>query len=380
MHAWMSFQDIISDAATRLQDIAQHQFAPGVLASWASDMNLEFARRSEAVRGLHSQPIIPGQQLYTIPANAHQLTRVSVLYPGYAARYELVNIEEDEVLDGLSSVTVGRPEKWYLTERRTEIGLYPIPSRGGFRGATSGDGNVGGTTLLLTDGSTEDDYYNDLVVKILSGDYGAEERTISDYDGGTGTVTVSPAFSGQILTGVQVAIGPDALTMQFVKHGNRYTLKPTAATVQAAPAPAPAFDQVTLDLPARPEDFWTDCEVWFKTGTLITMRARIITSTPVAGDPTKTTVTLSPELPAVAAAADSVIVTEIPNIPDAFHSRLVDGVVAVGLRTIGRPGSDYHDTRFDDGIAEAIRTFTPKQQAAASRIRECPRGEEDWDE
>jgi hypothetical protein len=70
--------------------------------------------------------------------------------------------------------------------------------------ATTSAGNVGGTTLVC---STLTDWPNldGSSVKILSGTYKGQSRAIS---GSTlaGTITVSPAFSGQIAAGVKFSI------------------------------------------------------------------------------------------------------------------------------------------------------------------------------
>lgn len=377
MHAWMSFEDIISDASTRIDDLAQHRFPPDVLSAWASQRNMEFARRSEATRGRLAQPLIPNQASYPVPPDAHQLTRVVVKYRGFTSDYELIPIEEDAILDGISVTTVGMPTHWYLKENRRELGIYQIPTVGGFSGVTDSDGNAGGTTVILSGGSTTDDFYNGQTLLILTGDYAGESRTISDYDGTTGTATVSVAFSGQILEGVGVQCDPESLIMHFIRMGNAYTIKPVNVAVQAAPAPTTTA--LTLNLPTRPTDYWKDCEVWVRSGTYKHFRSRISASQSVSGTPANTVVTLAPALPGILTAADNVRVTEVPNIPDAFHSKLVDGIVCTALETLGRPGADIHESRFENGIREALRTFEPKQEVQRTQIREFGKGEEYYD-
>ena len=60
-----------------------------------------------------------------------------------------------------------------------------------------------GTTLTLVDSELDqpDDYWNDYRLKIMSGDNIGEERTVSDFDAGTDTITVSSAFSNAISNG-----------------------------------------------------------------------------------------------------------------------------------------------------------------------------------
>jgi hypothetical protein len=66
-------------------------------------------------------------------------------------------------------------------------------------GDASADGDGGGTTVIDTDGSlsAQDDYYNGWSLTISNGDAAGEERTVTDYDGGSNTLTVA-AYSVQI--------------------------------------------------------------------------------------------------------------------------------------------------------------------------------------
>ena len=74
-------------------------------------------------------------------------------------------------------------------------------------GTTTGNGAADGTTVLgAASLSTTNDYYNNAVITITSGTYSGESRIISDYTGASYTVTVSPAFSGQIATSVTYRI------------------------------------------------------------------------------------------------------------------------------------------------------------------------------
>jgi len=87
-------------------------------------------------------------------------------------------------------------------------------------GTTTGDGNVGGTTLIDSELDIfGDDYFIGGEIEITSGAYDGEIRTISDFVRTTGTVTVSVAFTGQIVTGVTYT-----LTVYFATRDFRFEL------------------------------------------------------------------------------------------------------------------------------------------------------------
>jgi hypothetical protein len=62
------------------------------------------------------------------------------------------------------------------------------------------------TVLRISGGSAVNDYYNDLQLLITSGALIGQARPISDYDGGTGDITVDEAFTSAPASGVTVAI------------------------------------------------------------------------------------------------------------------------------------------------------------------------------
>jgi len=72
----------------------------------------------------------------------------------------------------------------------------------------SGDGAAGGTTFVdaTSMASYPDDHFNGRFILITSGTYSGEERQISGYAQSTGTITVSPAFGGQIVADVTAEI------------------------------------------------------------------------------------------------------------------------------------------------------------------------------
>ena len=66
--------------------------------------------------------------------------------------------------------------------------------------AATGDGNVGGTTIVNTAHTQGDDYWNQHVALMVSGAHIGESQTITDFDAASDTLTTG-AFTGQIMTG-----------------------------------------------------------------------------------------------------------------------------------------------------------------------------------
>lgn len=68
---------------------------------------------------------------------------------------------------------------------------------------------AGITTTLVDAGlrTEPDDYWNSGSVRLKTGILAGEERTVSDFDNGTNTITVSSAFSGTPGTGIYYEIG-----------------------------------------------------------------------------------------------------------------------------------------------------------------------------
>lgn len=84
----------------------------------------------------------------------------------------------------------------------TLSGFYTIS------GTTDGDGAGDGTTVVdaTTLGSYANDWFNGGTILITSGTYSGVSKTISDFATTSGTVTVSEAFAGQIVSGVTYKI------------------------------------------------------------------------------------------------------------------------------------------------------------------------------
>ena len=64
----------------------------------------------------------------------------------------------------------------------------------------TGDGNIGGTTIVNTAHTQANDYWNQHVAVMVSGAHAGESQTISDFDAASDTLTTG-AFTGQIMTG-----------------------------------------------------------------------------------------------------------------------------------------------------------------------------------
>lgn len=371
--SWMSFKEIVDDALERIRDISGLEINPLTAQAWASQACRDFALRSETVRASWQRPMVPSTAQYRLPSDCIRVFGVYIDYPGNDGPSELPYRREHEILNGLTNDDTGEPVCWYLDPTRAKIGLWPVPDKGGFRGFTTGAGNAGGTTLVCSSLSSTDDFYNGMTLRILDGALDGEEQTISDYDGTTGTVTVDTAFSAQVASGVRFDIAPTSLRVDYVAAGNPYLIRPTAATVQASPAPT--YDTFALNLADRRLNFWAGCEVEFTAGGLIYQKARIVSST---GDSTSTTVVVEPELPAKPSSTDTVNVTDVPNIPPAWHHALVLYLVYRALRRRDQPGSDAAFSEYLDVVAQARGKDDPVQEQEYEQIRLYGRGE--WEE
>ena len=74
--------------------------------------------------------------------------------------------------------------------------------------STTSNGNVGGTTLIDTSRTEADNYWNNMTILILGGASKGQSRKISSFSNATNTITVSSAFSTQILSGQKYVILP----------------------------------------------------------------------------------------------------------------------------------------------------------------------------
>jgi hypothetical protein len=64
----------------------------------------------------------------------------------------------------------------------------------------TGDGNVGGITIVNTAHTQANDYWNQHVALMVGGAHAGEAQTITDFDAASDTLTTN-AFTGQIMTG-----------------------------------------------------------------------------------------------------------------------------------------------------------------------------------
>jgi hypothetical protein len=69
-------------------------------------------------------------------------------------------------------------------------------------GSATSNGAADGTTLIDSAQTGANDLYNSLAIKITSGDYAGQVRTIKDWDLASTTFTLTRGFGGQIVTGV----------------------------------------------------------------------------------------------------------------------------------------------------------------------------------
>lgn len=375
-YMWMSFDDVVSDAAERLKDITNHEIPPKTLAAWASQGCREFARRSEVVRGVELRPLILGQGLYQLPIDCIRVREVAVLLPGYSGELTLPYLREDELLDG-SSLPEGNPWGWYLSPDRTKLGFIYVPNVGGFDGYTTAAGNVGGTTLVCSGLSPSNDIYVGMTVRILDGGSVGQESVVTDYDAATNTITVSPAFTAQIISDTRFQIYPDTLRIEYVRAGNTYSVFPTTTYTLTTPLSNQYEGTLVTTLPARKPNFWEGREIRFTSENLLGERARILTSL-YNGN---TIVTVQPEFhsrPTGGVSTDhTFVMTDVPNIPDAFHSALVDYVIHLGLVRNGTP-DPQHYAAFLAKVEEARITNQPVQGLEFEQVRLYGRGEYEW--
>ena len=371
---WINYEDLIAEADVRLRDMALMSLGHQTMRRWIEEANREFARLSESVRDEQLSVMIPAQQEYQLPVDVLRVDLVSILYPGETSDWPLVPYTLQEAIEEGYLADSGRPSRWYLSHDRRKIGLVFIPDDGGVDSETT---STAGTAFTLVDTglSTTDDAYIGLELRILSGDQEGETQTISDYDAATFTVTVDTAFSGAVQSGVLYQIHPDSMKIRYSKMGNSYKVQPTNATV-TGPGGLHDRKQFVLNLPDRPIDYYKGCEIRFTSGTLVGEVTRIIsdTSTTVPA----TTVVVEPELFTDASSNDTVVVTDVPNIPPAFHHALVDYVVYLALDRAQNPQALTHLSRFREMAGRSQEADHPEQGQVFHRVRETRWGDEGW--
>jgi hypothetical protein len=123
-----------------------------------------------------------------LPVSANGLTAAAIAADAGA---EIADAVWDEALAGHQTAgTTGRN----LTIAASILGEFTLT------------GTPTSTVLRISGGSAVNDYYNDLQLLITSGALLGQARPISDYDGGTGDITIDEAFTSAPASGVTVAI------------------------------------------------------------------------------------------------------------------------------------------------------------------------------
>jgi len=100
-------------------------------------------------------------------------------------------------------------------------------------GTTNANGNAGGTTLIQTGRSEADRYFTGMVLKITSGTCNGQKRIVVSWKQSTGTFTVSPAFTAQIVSGVTYVF----LTVTLPQYPHKFKEKnPSETKARALPS------------------------------------------------------------------------------------------------------------------------------------------------
>jgi hypothetical protein len=106
----------------------------------------------------------------------------------------------DPANDAVASVTLVDTVTT-LTGHTAQTGdTYNLLSSAG--GSATSNGAADGTTVIDSAQTGANDLYNALAIKITSGDYNGQIRTIKDWDLASTTFTMTRGFGGQIVTGV----------------------------------------------------------------------------------------------------------------------------------------------------------------------------------
>lgn len=130
-------------------------------------------------------------------------------------------------------------------------------------GTTTSDGNVGGTTVIDSSQTESDDFFTGMYLKITSGAQSGQIREITNWVLSTKTFTVSPAFGGQILSGVTYRVF-------YVKPGSCPATSISVQFKKATCLNAARFLADSVD-----KDHWTD-GMTFNIGTRGSAKGSII--------------------------------------------------------------------------------------------------------
>ncbi len=372
---WINFEDLIGEADIRLKDLGIGSLGHQTFRQWIGEANREFARLSNSVWDDDFRVLIADQAEYQLPDDLLKVDLVSVRYPGETYDWLLVPYTLQEAVEEGYDQQTGRPSRWYLTHDRRKIGFVFVPDSGGVNGkATSTSADT--VTIVDTALSATDDTYNGLTVRIISGDEEGEERTISDYNGTTKTITVSVAFPAAIQDNDLYQIHPDSLKIRYSKKGNGYKIQPTNASV-TGPSGQHSRSHVVLDLPDRPINYYKGCEIRWTSGTLNGEKTRIVSD--VSDTSPIVTAQIDPPLFVGPSNNDTVVVTDVPNIPPSFHHALVDYVVYLAMDRTGNPQALTHLSRFREMAIQSEVANHPDQGQVFHKVRETRWGDEGWD-
>ncbi len=233
--SWLSFDDIVGQAALRLRDGSLNETMRQSYRMLASQGNREFARRTETVRDTYNTVVATDTASYALPTNVMRVKRVLFQDPNRNALEQLAWVEEARLLDGYSEARTGIPRVWYLSHNRSKISLYPIP-----------DSSVNGGALIV-------DYVRD----------GNGFERVPEEGTVTGTPTTLTTFE---LSGLQVKpdnywIGAQALVRSGAMIGHRFLVTDfvTSGTFTVSPQMPVALsagDTVEVcDVPNTPAAF-----------------------------------------------------------------------------------------------------------------------------
>lgn len=163
--------------------------------------------------------------------------------------------------------------------------------------ATTSNGNVGGTTLIDTSRTEADNYWNNMTILILGGASKGQSRKITGFANATNTITVSSAFSTQILSGQKYVILP------YIASTATSTLTQADILSDATPFAGASIAAIKTKTDLIPADITTQLDtnipnINTNTDTKVSGRAqtftKTITSAANAGAVTVGTITTQP--------------------------------------------------------------------------------------
>ena len=331
--SWLSYRDVVSVAEAELRDLKHKDLSPTRLRRLATLACQDFAVRSETAFSELFYTLIPDQAEYRLPADLLKIRGVRTQYPGWTGERKMIHTQRDKIL-GLDATIPGVPSHWWEDYPRAVFGLTRVPSLGGVEGSTTSSGNVGGTTLVSSNLSSVDDFYNGMEVLIQDGVAHGEQQTISDYDGTTGTITVDTAFSAQIVSPLEFTIHPNSLKLDYVARGNPWRVNALKITITAA-TDGSRFLATVVD--RKEIDYFKGMEMYALSEGASSVankeeKVRILHSWP-SGSVSETDFTVFPPLSATPSVNDTLQINDVPNIPQDFHYALVEWVVSQVLRS-----------------------------------------------